>query len=67
MVYTLDIIIYRRLYMNKLYNITEASKILGVSRATIYKWKKANKIYFININGINKISTKELERLRGEF
>ncbi len=53
--------------MNKLYNITEASKILGVSRATIYKWKKANKINFININGINKISTKELERLRGEF
>ena len=53
--------------MNKLYNITQAAKILCVSRNTIYKWEKENKINFININGINKISTKELKRLRGDF
>jgi len=53
--------------MNKLYNITQAAKILCVSRNTIYKWKRDNKINLININGINKISAKELKRLRGDF
>ena len=53
--------------MDRLYNITKAADILGVSRNTVYKWHKENMIKFITINGINKISTKELKRLRGEF
>lgn len=52
--------------MDRLYNVTEASKYLGVDRTTLYAWNKQGKIKFIKVNGMNKVSEKEIRRLRGE-
>lgn len=52
--------------MDILYNITKTAKLLGVSRNTIYKWEKENKIKIIKINGLGRVSESEIKRLRGE-
>lgn len=52
--------------MDKLYNITKASELLGVTRDTIYRWKKEGKISFVKVGDFNKVSESEIRRLRGE-
>lgn len=51
--------------MTKLYSLSKASKLLGCSVRTLYRWKAAGKINFININGVNKVKFEEIKRLRG--
>lgn len=51
--------------MDKIYNITKTAKYLGVSTKTIYRWQKAGKIEFIKVGDFNKVSEKEIMRIRG--
>jgi len=46
------------------YNISEAAKILGVSRWTIYYAEKQGNLKFTNINGFNKVSAEDIKRLK---
>lgn len=52
--------------LDELYNISRATKLLGVTRVTVYRWEKQGKIKFIKVNGFNKISESEIKRMRGE-
>ena len=51
--------------MDKLYNISKASQLLGVDRVTLYDWNKKGKIEFIKVGNFNKVSENEIKRLRG--
>ncbi len=52
--------------MEKLYTITEASKVLYTSRVSIYEWIKTGKIKAIVLpNGIKKIRESEIKRILG--
>ena len=46
------------------YNISEAAKLLGVSRWTIYYAEKHGNLKFTNINGLNKVSADEIKRFK---
>ena len=52
--------------MDRLYNISKTAEYLGVARDTVYRWEKDGKIKFTKVNGTNKVSEKEIKRLRGE-
>ena len=53
--------------MEKQYKIKEACEILGVTRDTLYRWKKSGKIHFNRVNGLPRISESELKRIvKGE-
>jgi len=52
--------------VDKLYNISKAAELLGVTRQTLYRWEKENKIKFISVGDFQKVSETELKRLRGE-
>lgn len=52
--------------MDKLYNVSKAAEYLGVTRDTVYRWAKAGKIKFTKVNDSNKVSEKEIKRMRGE-
>ena len=52
--------------VDKLYNISKASELLGVTRQTLYRWEKEGKIKFISVGDFQKVSETELKRLRGE-
>jgi len=52
--------------MDRIWNISQGCKYLGVTRQTIYNWEKQGKIRFTKVNGRNFISEKEIKRLRGE-
>ena len=52
--------------MDKLYNITKASELLGVTRATNYRWAKDGKITFIEVGEFKKVSETDIRKLRGE-
>jgi excisionase family DNA binding protein len=49
--------------LEKYYSVTEASKILNVSRVTLYTWKKEGKIKFVKIGERNKISETEIKSM----
>lgn len=49
--------------MERHYSITEAAKLLNVSRVTLYTWNKDGKIKFVKIGQRNKISESELKRM----
>lgn len=49
--------------MEQLYKITEASKILSVTRQTVTRWIKEGKIQVVRINGNPRIKESELKRL----
>ena len=49
--------------MVKLYTINEVCDALKVSRRTIERWRKENKIEVININGSLRVKENELLRL----
>lgn len=53
--------------MEELYTINEVCKILKITRTCIYKWEKLGKIKIVRMNGIPRISRKEVERImKGE-
>lgn len=52
--------------MEELYNISKASKLLGVDRTTLYRWKKEGKIKFIKVGKFHKVSESEINRLKQE-
>lgn len=52
--------------MDKLYNISKASELLGVTRQTLYRWEKEGKVKFIQVGDFQKVSEIEIKRLRGE-
>lgn len=53
--------------MEKFYTINEVCEMLKVKRACIYKWEKLGKIKIIRMNGMPRISSKEVERImKGE-
>ena len=48
--------------MERLYTITEASKVLYTSRVSIYDWIKTGKIQAITLpNGIKKLKNQKLK------
>lgn len=50
----------------KVYTITEVSKILKVSRVSIYSWIKENKLkYSVLPNGKKRINEEELKKYTG--
>ena len=53
----------------QVYTITEAAKLLGVNRATIRRWIKANKLYAENIGSVvllQKSQVHLISRQRGQ-
>jgi len=52
--------------VDKLYNISKASELLGVTRQTLYRWEKEGKVKFIQVGDFQKVSEIEIKRLRGE-
>ena len=52
--------------MDKLYNISKAAELLGVTRQTIYRWEKEGKLNFIKVGEFKKVSESDIRRLRGE-
>ena len=47
----------------KVYNITEATKILKVSRETMYNWLRSGKIKYTTLpNGQKRIPESELKK-----
>lgn len=53
-------------YMDKLYNISKAGQLLGVTRQTIYRWEKEGKFNFVEVNGFKKVSENDIKKMRGE-
>jgi excisionase family DNA binding protein len=50
----------------KLIKLSEAAKILGVTKQTLYNWRRAGKITFITSQtGINFLSDKQIDELQG--
>ncbi len=49
--------------MERLYNITKASQLLGVTRNTLYIWKKEGKIKFVKVGNFQKVRESEIKRL----
>ena len=45
------------------YSQKELCSLLGVSRVTLWKWKKAGKIKPKNINGIERYKLSDIEKL----
>ncbi len=52
--------------LDQLYNVSKASKLLGVSRDTIYRWEKEGKFKFVKVGEFNKVKEDDIRRLRGE-
>lgn len=53
--------------MEKQYTIKETCKLLGITRAGLYKWEKQGKIKFNRVNGLPRIAESELKRIvKGE-
>ena len=53
--------------MDKLFTVQETADLLKVSRDTIYKWIKANKIRAMRFEGITRITeTQILKIMKGE-
>ena len=52
--------------MDKLYNVSKAAELLGVTRQTVYRWVEEGKIKFTPVNDSNKVSESEIKRMRGE-
>lgn len=52
--------------MDKLYNISKAGQLLGVTRQTIYRWEKEGKLKFVEVNGFKKVSELEIKKMRIE-
>lgn len=53
--------------MERFYKISDVAEVFSVTRQTIYNWIEEGKINVTRINGIPRISEKEIERLkRGE-
>ena len=49
--------------MERLYNITKASQLLGVTRNTLYIWQKEGKIKFVKVGTFQKVRESEIKRL----
>lgn len=52
--------------MDKLYNISQAAMLLGVSRQTIYRWEKEEKFKFVEVNESKKVKESDIKSMRGE-
>ena len=52
--------------LDKLYNVTKASELLGVSRDTVYRWEKDGKFSFVKVGDFNKVKENDIKKLRGE-
>lgn len=52
--------------LDKLYNISKAAELLGVTRQTLYRWNKEGKVKFLSVGEFQKVSETEIKRLRGE-
>lgn len=52
--------------MDKLYNISQAAMLLGVSRQTIYRWQKDGMFEFVEVNGSKKVKESDIKKLRVE-
>ena len=49
--------------MERLYNITKASQLLGVTRNTLYVWKNEGKIKFVKVGSFQKVRESEIKRM----
>ena len=48
-----------------IYSTIEATKLLGIGYATLFRWIKSGKIQVIKMNNRTLITKREIERLRG--
>lgn len=49
--------------MEKMYDLDEVSKIIGVTRRTLYTWIKDGKLKTVQIGRKHKVSSEELTRI----
>lgn len=49
--------------MENMFSVTKTSKILGVSRQTIYRWEKEGKIRPVLVNGFKKYKESEIKKM----
>jgi len=52
--------------VDKLYNISQAAMLLGVSRQTIYRWEKDEKFKFVKVGDFKKVKESDIKKMRGE-
>lgn len=52
--------------MDRLYNVSKAALLLGVTRQTVYRWEKEGKFKFVVVNDSNKVSENDIKKMRGE-
>ena len=50
--------------LSDLITISKAAILLGVSRGTLYYWRKHGKIYLVELGGILFMPASEIERVR---
>ncbi len=48
---------------DELYSLDEATKLLGIGIATLFRWMKTDKIIPLRLNGRTYIPKSEVERL----
>jgi len=51
-------------YQEKMYNLTQASKQLGISVRTVFRWTQSGKIRTIRIQNLPYIQEPEIQRIK---
>lgn len=52
--------------MEELMSVAEASRMLGVSRPTIYRWDENGRLKIYRIGGIPKVKKTDVEKILQE-
>ena len=50
--------------MERLYSISNAALLLGVTRQTIYRWEKEGKFKFVTVGDYKKVKEEDIKKIR---